>query len=90
MSRRAIAVALEALDYATAPWYNMPRSGPQVRGQAARILGLLEPLYRDEAIFARLSRILIEDASEAVRDAAYGALLRLAAAPEAVPEGGHN
>src|SRR5262249_19162720 len=35
LSRRAIAVALGALDYATAPWYNMPRSGPQVRGQAA-------------------------------------------------------
>jgi len=89
-SRRAIAVALEALDYATAPWYNMPRLGPQVRGQAARILGQLEPLYRDEAIFARLTRILTEDASEDVRDAAYGALLRLAAAPEAVSEGGHH
>ena len=90
LSRRAIAVALEALDYATAPWYNMPLSGPQVRGQAARILGQLEPLYRDEAIFARLTRILTEDASEEVRDAAYGALLRLAAAPEAVSEGGHH
>jgi hypothetical protein len=50
----------------------------------------LEPLYRDEAIFARLNRVLTEDASEEVRDAAYGALLRLAAAPEAVAEGGHN
>jgi len=90
LSRRAIAVALEALDYATAPWYNMTRLGPQVRGQAARILGQLEPLYRDEAIFTRLTRILTEDASEEVRDAAYGALLRLAAAPEAVAEGGHN
>jgi hypothetical protein len=89
LSRRAIAVALEALDYATAPWYNMRYLGPQVRGQAARILGQLEPLYRDEAIFARLTRILTEDASEEVRDAAYGALLRLAAAPEAVSEGGH-
>jgi hypothetical protein len=68
----------------------MPLSGPQVRGQAVRILGQLEPLYRDEAIFARLTRILTEDASEEVRDAAYGALLRLAAAPEAVPEGGHH
>jgi HEAT repeat protein len=90
LSRRAIAVALEALDYATAPWYNMPRLGPQVRGQAARILGQLEPLYRDETIFARLTRILTEDESEEVRDAAYSALLRLAAAPEAVPEGGHH
>jgi len=90
LSRRAIAVALEALDYATEPWYNMPLSDPQVRGQAVRILGQLEPLYRDEAIIARLTRILTEDASTEVRDAAYGALLRLAAAPEAVLEGGHH
>jgi HEAT repeat protein len=90
LSRRAIAVALEALDYDNKSWYNMPYSGPQIRGQAARILGQLEPLYRDEAIFARLTRILTEDASEEVRDAAYSALLRLAAAPEAVPEGGYH
>jgi hypothetical protein len=32
LSRRAIAVTLEALDYATAPWYNILLSGPQVRG----------------------------------------------------------
>ena len=68
----------------------MPSSGPQVRGQAAGVLGQLEPFSRDEAVFARLTRILTEDASEEVRDAAYGALLRLAAAPEAVPEGGRN
>ena len=90
LSRRTIAMALEALNYAIEVWYNMPYLGPQVRGQAARILGQLEPLYRDEAIFARLTRILTEDASEEVRDAAYGALLRLAAAPEAVSEGGHH
>ena len=90
LSRRAIAVALEALDYATEPWYNIPLSGPQGRGQAIRILGQLEPLYCDEAIIARLTRILTEDASEEVRDAAYGTLLRLTAAPEAVPEGGHH
>jgi hypothetical protein len=70
LSRRAIAVALKALDYTTELWYNMPSSGPSVRGQAARILGQLELLYRDEAIFARLTRILTEDASEDVRDAA--------------------
>jgi hypothetical protein len=90
LSRHAMDVALEALDYATSTWYNMPLLGQQVRGQAARILGQLEPLYRDEAIFARLTRILTEDTSKEVRDAAYGALLRLAAAPEAVPEGGHH
>jgi hypothetical protein len=82
LSRRAIAVALEALDYATQPWYYLPQSGPEVRKQAATILGKLEPLYRDETIFARLTRVLDEDADENVRDAAYAALLRLAAAPE--------
>jgi hypothetical protein len=82
LSSRAIAVALEALDYATQPWYYLPRSGPEVRKQAATILGRLEPLYRDETIFARLTRVLDEDADENVRDAAYAALLRLAAAPE--------
>ena len=42
----------------------------------------MEPLYRDERIFARLVRVLQDDADADVRDAAYGALLRLAAAPE--------
>ena len=46
------------------------------------ILGQLEPLYRDEAIFERLARVMLDDDDEQVRDAAYGALLRLAAAPE--------
>jgi HEAT repeat protein len=87
LSRRAIAVALEELDYTISTWNRMSRLGPQVRGQAVRILGQLEPSYRDEAIFDRLTRIITEDASEEVRDAAYGVLLRLAAAPEAVPEG---
>ncbi|MBA3533129.1 MAG: HEAT repeat domain-containing protein [Ardenticatenales bacterium] len=82
LSQRAIATALAALDYATQPWYDLPKEGSKVRQQAARILGQLEPLYRDEAIFARLARVLHEDQSEEVRDAAYGALLRLAAAPE--------
>ena len=84
LSQRAIAVALEALDYATQPWYDLPHQGSQVRQQAARILGTLEPLYRDEAVFARLARVLEEDNDAQVRDAAYGALLRLAAAPEEV------
>ncbi len=56
-----------------------------MRQEAARLLGQLEPLYRDEHIFARLVRVLQEDADADVRDAAYGTLLRLAAAPEAMP-----
>jgi hypothetical protein len=86
-SQRAMAVALEALDYATQPWYDLPYQGSQVRQQAARILGQLEPLYRDEVVFGRLTRVLEEDANDEVRDAAYGALLRLAAAPEVASSG---
>jgi len=86
LSRHAITLALEALDYATQPWYGIPREGAQVRQTAARILGQLDPLYRDDTIFARLARVLEEDEDENVRDAAYGALLRLAAAPEVVAD----
>ena len=75
-------VALEALDYATQPWYHLPHASGRVRRQAATILGNLEPLYRDDAVFARLARVLDEDDDENVRDAAFGALVRLAAAPE--------
>ena len=82
LSQQAIQVTLDALDFATQPWYDMPFLGPQVRKQAAQILGQLEPLYRDEKVFARLTRVLEEDKEARVRDAAYGALLRLAAAPE--------
>jgi hypothetical protein len=78
---RAVAVAIEALDYATQPWYNLPRSGPDVRRQAALILGNLDPLYFDTVVFKRLQRVMEEDADADVRDAAYQALLRLATAP---------
>ena len=83
LSQSAVVVTMKALDYATQPWYGLPISGADVRQHAARILGQLEPLYRDEVIFTRLARVLEEDENEEVRDAAYGALLRLAAAPEA-------
>lgn len=87
LSQRAIAITVEALDYATQPWYDLSFTGTHVRQEAAGILGQLEPLYRDERIFARLVRVLREDTSAAVRDAAYGTLLRLAAAPEEMPRG---
>ena len=73
---------MQALDYATQPWYFMPQAGREVHKPAALILGQLGPVYRDEAVFQRLARVLEEDEDEEVRDAAYGALLRLAAAPE--------
>ncbi|MBV7330578.1 HEAT repeat domain-containing protein [Chloroflexi bacterium TSY] len=82
LSRQSIELCIEALDYATQPWYHLPQSGAEVRRQAATILGQLEPLYRNRAIFDRLARLMKEDSDPQVRDAAYGALLRLAAAPE--------
>ncbi len=84
LDRRAIDVALEALDFATQPWYYLPRLGRKVRRQATQILGQLDPLHHEPRIFERLARVLAEDEDEAVRDAAYGALLRLAAAPKRV------
>jgi hypothetical protein len=83
LDQRAIKVALEALDYATQPWYELPVSGPTVRRQAALLLGKLDPLYFDAALFARLRRVLEEDRDERVRDAAYQALLRIVTAPKA-------
>lgn len=62
----------------------MPWSGQRVRSHAARILGQLEPLYRDERIIQRLARALNTDSDPEVRDAAYKALLRMASAPEEV------
>jgi predicted MPP superfamily phosphohydrolase len=43
----------------------------------------LKPIYRNDAIFERLLRVLSEDVEPDVVDAAYAALLRLAVAPEA-------
>jgi HEAT repeat protein len=87
LSQRAINLALAALDYGTQPWYCFLFTGTEVRRSAARILGQLEPLYRNDNTFARLARVLTEDADVSVRDAAYGALLRLAAAPENLSQG---
>jgi hypothetical protein len=82
LSRRAVAVALGALDYATAPWYLLSHSGRLIRTQAAKLLGELQPLYREPGIFARLARVMEEDGDPDVRNAAYTALMRLASAPE--------
>ena len=84
LDRRAIAVAIEALDYAIQPWYVLPHSGPDVRRQAAQILGTLDPIYYDGAIFSRLRQVMIEDTDERVRDSAYEALLRLVSAPKKI------
>ncbi|WP_437315560.1 sister chromatid cohesion protein PDS5 [Sorangium sp. So ce385] len=83
VSMAAIAATVEALDYATSPWYNCFRSAGRIRTQAAQVLGTLEPIYRNDGIFERLTRVLHEDTEESTRDAAYNALLRLAVSPEA-------
>ncbi|XXX75249.1 HEAT repeat domain-containing protein [Sorangium sp. So ce134] len=83
VSLAAIATTMDALDYATDPWYNCFRSAGRIRAQAAQVLGTLEPIYRNDGIFARLTRVLQEDTEESTRDAAYKALLRLAVSPEA-------
>lgn len=83
VSRGAIAAAVEALDYAVRPWYDLQHGGSMVRAQAVEILGELEPSYRDDAIFARMARIISEEDDRSVLDAAYQALLRLTVAPEA-------
>lgn len=46
---------MQALDYATQPWDFLPNAGKEVRKSAALILGQLEPVYRDEAVFQRLA-----------------------------------
>jgi hypothetical protein len=86
INRRAIATAMAALDYATETWYALPHTGGSVRTKAAEILGALEPIYRSDEVFTRLTRVLGEDGSGEARDAAYQALLRLAV----VPEAGHD
>jgi HEAT repeat protein/energy-coupling factor transporter ATP-binding protein EcfA2 len=84
ISRFAIAVAVDALDYARKPWYGIPHSAARVHAKAAAALGRLEPVYRDDAVLARLIRLVIEEADEDVLDAAYQALLRLTEAPDPV------
>jgi hypothetical protein len=84
-SQLAIELCLDALQYGTRPWDLLPRSG-QVRQQAAFILGKLEPLYYDERVYQALRQVMYHDADARVRDAAYGALLRMARVRETRPE----
>ena len=80
LDRRAIEVLLNALDYATAPWYD-ERVGQDIQVEAISLLARLDPVYHDSLLFDRLRRVLLEDRSENVRNAAYKALIGLAATP---------
>lgn len=76
-SKDAIEVCLGALDYGTQPWEFLPESR-DVRKQAALILGKLEPLHYDQRVHDKLLEVMKQDEEAEVRDAAYGALVRLA------------
>jgi HEAT repeat protein len=80
-SADALETLLPALDYGThllAP----VRIAGYVRRRAAVALGKLKAEFRSPALFSRLERLLQEDPDPGVLDAAFDALLSLAAAPE--------
>jgi hypothetical protein len=76
-AKGAIDICLEALDYGTQTWEG-PLNDMEVREQAALVLGKLEPVFYDERIYDKLVQVLEKDISLRVKDAAYGALVRLA------------
>jgi len=80
-SQMAVEVCLQALDYGTQPWEYLPRSGG-IRQQAALVLGKLEPLHYDPHVYEKLRHVMCNDQDAGVRDAIYGALVRLAAVRE--------
>ena len=77
----SITVCVEALDYGTEPWQNIPIEAGKIRREAALILGRLDPVRRDPKVFDRLARLMQNDADPEVRDAAYRAILALAQVP---------
>jgi hypothetical protein len=80
--REAIEVCLEALDYRELPWEHLESQDSGIRSEAALLLGKLEPVYYDDRVYTRLLDVMKTDSNSKVRDAAYGALLRLALARE--------
>ncbi|WP_437568994.1 sister chromatid cohesion protein PDS5 [Sorangium sp. So ce542] len=83
VSQAAMAATVGALEYGTKPWHNLSRNAGDVRAQAAKVLGTLQPIYWNDVVFERLTRVLRDDADDEARDAAYHAILRLAVSPEA-------
>jgi HEAT repeat protein len=79
--KEAVDLCLEALNYGTQPWEYIEDS-IEVRKQAALVLGKLEPLGQNPRAYDNLIQVLQNDESPEVRDAAYGALVRLAQARE--------
>lgn len=85
--REATQVALEALDYRAKPWEGFYGEDSRIRQEAALLLGKLEPVHFDARVYDRLLEVLKSDDDPSVRDAAYGALLRLAQAREQAAAG---
>lgn len=73
----SIDLCLEALDYGTQPWEEVPKSAG-IRKQAALVLSKLEPVRYDDRVYAKLLHCMKTDQDADVRDAAYNALVRLA------------
>ncbi|WP_437925716.1 sister chromatid cohesion protein PDS5 [Sorangium sp. So ce291] len=84
ISKLAVDLSMQSLEYATAPWYGVEHSASMVRELAARALGRLDPVYRDSAVVYRLIRLMQEESDSWVLATAYRALLRLAEAPDPV------
>lgn len=78
-AHKVIDLCLEAMDYGTQPWEYIVGS-EEVRQQAALVLGKLEPVLFEKRVYDRLLTAMEYDESLVVRDAAYGALVRLARA----------
>jgi hypothetical protein len=76
-AKAALDLCLEALDYGIQTWEDLSNSG-SIRQQAALVLSKLEPVYWDERVNEKLLQVMENDAELEVRDAAYGALVRLA------------
>ena len=78
-----IDLCLEALDYGTQTGEELSKS-LKVRQQAALVLGKLEPLFFHERVYDKLLQVMERDQYLSVKDAAYGALVRLARVREPV------
>lgn len=82
-AREAIDLCLEALDYGARPWQSL-RESREIRKKAALVLGKLEPIFFEERVYNKLLAVMETDEDDGVRDAAYGAVVRLARVREQV------
>lgn len=79
LSREAIAIAEQALQFGQEPWHL--QLGSQIRKQAARILAKLEPTVPDQRLLDLVATRLREESDQAVKEDLYQTLLALATIP---------